>query len=536
MANVLRMDKKRFIEGLIGLGWSDRRIQRESGIHRITVAKYRRMLQTDPKVPAGYSSEKGQNDPHVPTGSSAEKGQNDPKVPAGSTEVAESDSAPPLPPLPVSRNALLTPHLTAIQAAFNQGLSAQRIYQDLVEAGAYLGSYDSIKRYVRKLKDHTPEFRERLPVLIGHEAQVDFSHGPLIEDGQQKRRSWLFKMTLSFSKHAYEELVYGQDVETFLRCHERAFQFFGGVVATVKIDNLKSGVLRAHLYDPLLNPVYLAFSKWYGFVINPCDAQQPQQKGRVEKDIAYTQGNALKGRTIRSLLEGNQLLAHWNKRWARLRIHGTTKRQVWQQFLEEQPMLRPLPLSVFPFFKTGERKVDVHGHIAVAGNFYSVPYRLIGTYVQVHFNAEEVVVLLGDTVLCRHRTRVGLAQVASNAEHRPPHKPQSLEAEEHMHAQRAKAFGPNLHRLVEKLLSKPDPTVIRRVRGMMSLKKDFAAHLEEAAGIALSRHNLSYHFVKDLCESLRENPRETADDTLIEEHDLIRSLAEYQAHINERIS
>ena len=94
MANVLRMDKKRFIEGLIGLGWSDRRIQRESGIHRITVAKYRRMLQTDPKVPAGYSSEKGQNDPHVPTGSSAEKGQNDPKVPAGSTGVAESDSAP----------------------------------------------------------------------------------------------------------------------------------------------------------------------------------------------------------------------------------------------------------------------------------------------------------------------------------------------------------------------------------------------------------------------------------------------------------
>lgn len=519
MANVLRMDKKRFIEGLVGLGWSDRRIQRETGIHRITVAKYRRTLQNDPQVPTGFSAQNGQNDPQVPAGS-----------------VVESDSTPSPPPPPTSRNALLTPHLSAIRAGFDQGLSAQRIYQDLVEGAAYRGSYDSIKRYIRKLKDRTPDFRERLPVLIGHEAQVDFSHGPLIEEGPQKRRSWLFKMTLSFSKHAYEELVYGQDVETFLRCQERAFRFFGGVVATIKIDNLKSGVLRAHLYEPTLNPVYLAFSRWYGFVINPCDPQQPQQKGRVEKDIAYTQGNALKGRTPRSLLEGNQLLAHWNKRWARQRIHGTTKRQVWQQFLEEKPALKPLPSSPFPFFKTGERKVDVHGHIAVAGNFYSVPYKLIGTYVQVHFNAEEVVVLSGDAVLCRHRTRPGQAQVVSSTEHRPPHKPQSLEAEEHMHVQRAKAFGPNLHRFVDKLLAQGNPTVIRKVRGVMGLRKDFATHLEEAAGIALSRHNLSYHFVKSLCESLRNNPRESADDALTEEHDLIRSLAEYQSHFNQRIN
>jgi hypothetical protein len=145
------MDKKRFIEGLIGLGWSDRRIQRESGIHRITVAKYRRALQNDPKVPAGFSSEKGQNDPQVPT---------------GSDEGAEHDSVPAPPPLPASRNALLAPHLSAIRAGFHQGLSAQRIYQDLVEDAAYLGSYDSIKRYVRKLRDHTPDFCQWSRFLI----------------------------------------------------------------------------------------------------------------------------------------------------------------------------------------------------------------------------------------------------------------------------------------------------------------------------------------------------------------------------------
>jgi transposase len=55
-------------------------------------------------------------------------------------------------------------------------------------------------------------------------------------------------MTLSHSRHSYEELVFRQDLETFIRCHENAFQAFGGVPAEVKIDNLKSGILQAHLY------------------------------------------------------------------------------------------------------------------------------------------------------------------------------------------------------------------------------------------------------------------------------------------------
>ena len=357
MGNVLRMDKKRVVEGMIGLGWSDRRIQRETHVHRMTIAKYRMALQNRPQVPAGFSAEKGQNDPQVPTGSELQE----PEISAEH----EPDSSPPLPP---PRNASLIPHLNAIKVGLTQSLTAQRIYQDLVEDAAFRGSYDSIKRYIRKVRKKAPQFFERLPVFPGREAQVDFSHGPLIDEGQgpRKKRCWLFKMTLSFSRHAYEELVFAQDIETFLRCHEHAFTFFGGVPELVKIDNLKSGVLRAHLYEPILNPVYLAFSEWNGFVINPCDPYQPQQKGRVERDIAYTQSNALKGRKLKSLEEGNQILFHWNKRWARLRIHGTTKRQVWSQFIEfEKPCLRPLPATAFPFFKVGQRKVDVQGHIEV---------------------------------------------------------------------------------------------------------------------------------------------------------------------------
>jgi hypothetical protein len=180
--------------------------------------------------------------------------------------------------------------------------------------------------------------------------------------------------------------------------------------------------------------------------------------------------------------------------------------------------------------------VDVQGHIEVGSNFYSVPYFLIGTYVRVHFNSEEVIILSGEAVLGRHRTRHGKAQASSMPAHRPPYKPVSLEAEEHMHLQRAKSVGPNLHRLIGKMLSRDDATTIKRVRGVMQLRKSFVTtHLEDAAGIALARHNLSYLFVKSLCESLRDNEGNTQE-TLTQEHDYIRSMDEYGNHVKERMN
>jgi len=68
------------------------------------------------------------------------------------------------------------------------------------------------------------------------------------------------------------------------------------------------------------------------------------------------------------------------------------------------------------------------------------------------------------------------------------------------------------------------------------IRKAFSpTHLEEAAGIALARHSTSYHFVKSLCEALR-NTEGNTHDILTQEHELIRSLDEYQNHVNQRMN
>jgi hypothetical protein len=64
------------------------------------------------------------------------------------------------------------------------GLSAQRIYQDLVAGHGFTGAYDAVKRFVRRLAAQTePPFR-RMECAPGHELQIDFGLGAwVVENG-----------------------------------------------------------------------------------------------------------------------------------------------------------------------------------------------------------------------------------------------------------------------------------------------------------------------------------------------------------------
>ena len=515
MGNVLKMAKKQQIEALAVLGWSDRMISKEIGVDRGTVSKYRKMLT--------------ENQPKVPTEQNI---QNPPIVPAD-----QNGTAVGLVParLPSTKSSQLQPYLESIKTLYCKRLTAQRIYQDLVEQHGYRGSYDSVKRFVRKLRKRYRRYHERLPHLPGREAQVDFGKSTcyVMKNGRY-RKVWLFKMTLSCSKHAYEELVEKQDLETFIRCHERGFAFFGGVPEIVTLDNVKSGVLQAHLYEPVLNQPYYAFAKHWGFAANPCIPYTPEHKGVVERDIGYTKHNALEGKRFESLDEGNLYLKSWNKRWARNRIHGTTKCQVWKLFCElEQPALHALASSPFEYFHPGKRIVDVNGLIEVDSRYYGVPPKYVGDTVIVHFNQKFVKIYYGQDLIITHRTLPQKGKVNKPLSCFPEWKHPDQESQESYYLRQARKAGPNLHAAVYSVLSTGGPLAIRRVRGLLSLEKVFgAAILEDAAEQARRVANYSYHFVKMLCKKHSECIKPEL--ILTQQHDLIRSLKEYETIFAER--
>ena len=77
-------------------------------------------------------------------------------------------------------------------------------------------------------------------------------------------------MTLCFSRHQYAELVLDQSVETWLGCHQRAFEWFGGVPRKVIIDNAKCAIIKACYYKPAVQRSYAGYAEQWGFIISAC--------------------------------------------------------------------------------------------------------------------------------------------------------------------------------------------------------------------------------------------------------------------------
>jgi transposase/ribosomal protein S19 len=511
MGNILKVEKRQQIQTFTQLQWSDRAISRELGVDRGTVSKYRKAFENPPKVPADPGALEFENPPKVPT---------DP-----------GHSPPP------TQSGQICPHRERIGVKYLQHLSAQRIYQDLVEEHGFTGSYDSVKRYVRKIRKRHKRYCDRLAHLPGREAQVDFGKSScFVRKNGRYRKVWVFKMTLCCSKHAYEELVEQQDIETFIRCHERAFAWFGGVPEIVTLDNIKSGVIQACLYDPILNRTYLSFSSHWGFASNPCMPFKPEHKGVVERDVGYTKDNALKGRRFESIEEGNAFLRRWNRRWAQTRIHGSTKRQVWKMFCEvERPVLRALATRPFEYFRPGKRKVDVNGFIEVDSRYYAVPPHLVGEWIIIHHNSQWVKVFYKEELVISHRRSPRKGACVRPASCLPAWKHQNQESQERYYLRKARTAGQSLHTLVYRILSTDEPLAIRRVRGMMNLLRTFGPEVSDrAAAEALGRHQTNYRAVRAICEQIDAGTPERKA-VLTQEHDLIRPLSEYETvFTNER--
>jgi hypothetical protein len=254
--------------------------------------------------------------------------------------------------------------------------------------------YNSVKRFVAKLRVREPHRFDVLEFLPGEEAQVDFGQGaPTLQPNGRYRRPWLFVMTLKYSGKSYRTTVWKADQTTWARLHEEAFHALGGCPRYVVLDNLKAGVLKPDLYEPELNPLYATLLAHYGVVADPCRVRDPNRKGTVESAIQHTQSTALKGRRFESIEAQNEWLAHWEERWAAPRVHGRKKRQVLELYREEKPHLRELPAQQFRFFTQGTRTVDDAGLVQVLSSYYSALPARHGDKVTVRIYDREVEIL-----------------------------------------------------------------------------------------------------------------------------------------------
>jgi transposase len=144
----------------------------------------------------------------------------------------------------------------------------------------WAGSYSAVRRLVADIRRQLPpETTCRLEFEPGDAAQVDFGACPtLVHPDGQPRRTWAFVMTLASSRHQYVEFVWDQTVATWLGCHRRTFEWFGGVPRRVIIDNAKCAITRTCAKDPTVQRAYAECAEGYGFKIDPCPPHHPLKK------------------------------------------------------------------------------------------------------------------------------------------------------------------------------------------------------------------------------------------------------------------
>lgn len=510
MPNYLQMPKKQQVIALLTLGWSYRRIAAEVGVHRDTVAGY------DPERQRNPAKTFPGSDPSPAADSPGETSADD-SNPAKTFAGSAAKPAKPFPGSDPRRRFAAAVYRDAITEKLDAGLSLQRVWQDLVEEYSYGASYESVKRFVRTLAP-TRRAVGVFHCAPGAEAQVDFfQSAPTLEAATgQWRRPWVFRMTLGHSRHGYEEAVWDQKLETFLRLHERAFRDLGGVPRVIRHDNLKAAVVRACLYDPDSHDVYLAFATHWGFTPLPTQPRSPQENGKQERSGGYVKSNALKGRRFDSLDAQNAFLRHWNRTIARLRIHGTTRRQVWTHFVEaEQGALQPLAATAFPYFTSGTRTVHADGHVEVDGSFYPVPLALLGQRVRVQWDAHLVRVFEGDTLRAVH------AKLAPGL-----FAPRPGEAEASTRQQafvdrllgQCERVGPALRQWADAAISARGVRAIRLIQGVLSLTRRHPRERVLHAVAQAHTHQLyRYRTVRQLVEATpsRPVPLLVADDPAI---------------------
>jgi hypothetical protein len=331
---------------------------------------------------------------------------------------------------------------------------------------------------------------------------------------------------LSHSRKGYSEAVWRQTSESFIRCLENAFRHFGGVTATVVIDNLKAGVIQADWFDPELNPKLEEFARHYGTVILPTRPATPRHKGKVEAGVKYAQNNAVKGRSFESPAAHNLFLSEWEQKVADTRIHGTTRQQVGKLFLEvEKPALLALPSMVFPVFQEALRTVHRDGYVEFKKAYYSAPPEYVGRQVWVRHEARLL------RIYNQRREQIALHAAAEPGRfttdplHLHSRKRHAIERGVDHLLDRCRLLGPLTGTWAQAMHHARGPQGLRVMLGLLQLaEKHPAAELEKAARLAT--HHGAWR-LRDL-KRLLELPGNVVQLDFLETHPLIRSLDAYR--------
>ena len=277
----------------------------------------------------------------------------------------------------------------------------------------YTGGASMLRAYVQpRRRPRQPRATMRFETAPGEQAQVDWGTCAYVAADGTTKRVWVFVMVLSWSRACYIEFAPRADEATFLGCHHRAFEAFGGLPRTCLYDNAKVVVLgRDAAGQPCWQSTFLDFSRRLGFTPRLCQPYRPRTKGRVERGVAYVKTNFWPSARFTDLADLNAQAQAWVATVADVRVHGTTGERPVDRLGQEREHLLPLPdaATIAPLLRE-QRRVGRDAFVRWDGSSYGVPWRWSGTVVQVAVSATLVEIWAGSDRIAVHPRALRAAQ------------------------------------------------------------------------------------------------------------------------------
>lgn len=402
-------------------------------------------------------------------------------------------------------------------------------------------SRSSFYRYFQKDRPTKPCMK--LTHKGGDKLFVDYSGDSLTyidrETGEPVKTE-LFVASWGASSYTYAEVTHTQRSEDFVGSHVHAFNYFGVVPHAVVPDNLKSGVKKAHRYDPEINPLYAQMVKHYGTVVLPARVGKPQDKAVVESNILVAQRfilGHLRDEIFYSLAEINAaiwpLLDELNSRG--MKDYGGQTRK--ERFIEHD-LPNAKPLRAEPFTITGIRcgvRVAPNYHIRYKEHYYSVPHHLARKSVDVYQNGNVIEIYHDNVHVCRHQFSLKKYRYTTRDEHMPSEHRYVKGWSSRWFIFKAGEIGPHCATVIQAVMKKQEHVQqgFNAAMGILRLAKVYSEQRLEAACTRACKYK-SYS-IRALKSILEKNLDKADEPTAVYQtelpvitHENIRGAAYYQ--------
>jgi transposase len=342
----------------------------------------------------------------------------------------------------------------------------------------------------------------------GEKVFVDFAGQtvPIVDraTGEVLFEAQIFVAVLGASSFTYAQACRSQELPEWIGAHTRMVEYFGGVPEVTVPDNLRSGVRHACYYEPDVNPTYHDWAVHYGTVVLPTRVRRPRDKAKVEAGVLVVERwilARLRHHTFFSLADLNEeiwrLLEPLNDRPFQ-KLDGS-RRSLFEAL--DRPVLRPLPPSRYDFAQWKRALVNIDYHVEVLGHFYSVPYQLQGSRVDVRITSDAVEIMQDGKRVAGHLRGRKKGGFTTDPAHRPKSHQKHVEWTPSRMIRWGEQTGPRTAELVKRILeSRPHPEQgYRACLGLLRLGERYGApRLEAACARALQVGAISYQSVKSI--------------------------------------